>query len=258
MIMLNKVMVKIKSWVKELGAIQVERLDSEFEVTTKSAAIDLVTEVDKFSEEFLINKIKKEYPSHSILSEEMGREDNDSDYCWIIDPIDGTTNYANGFCIFSISIALQYKEETVLGVVYVPEVKKLYSAIKDQGAFLNEEEIEVSGVEELTSALVATGFPYDRAETDHNNLTNFNNLALKVQGVRRTGSAAFDLCSVAGGIFDAYWELKLSIWDVAAGILILQEAGGKIIKKEQEDDIALIAGNKEIISNIKEEVELKQ
>lgn len=251
-----KVMRQLKDWVQQLGEIQLEKLDSEFKVTTKSSNIDLVTEVDEFSEEFLLDKIKSEYPSHSILSEESGIKDNNSDYCWIIDPIDGTTNYANGFIVFSISVALQYQGETILGVVYAPRVEQLYSAIKGQGAYLNDHSTQVTKTTKLNQALIATGFPYDRATSTQNNLDNISDLVPKVQGIRRTGSAAFDLCTVAGGVFDAYWELKLSLWDIAAGILILKEAGGKIIREEKGDDISIIAGNQNLITKIEEEINL--
>lgn len=252
----EKIMEKLKNWVEELGEIQLEKLNSDFEINTKSAAIDLVTEVDELSEEFLLDKIQANYPQHAILSEESGVKDSDSDYKWIIDPIDGTTNYANGFIVFSISVALQYQGETILGVVYAPRVEQLYSAIKGKGAFLNGEEIAVSKITNLEEALIATGFPYDRATSDHNNIDNLSDLVTQVQGIRRTGSAAFDLCTVAGGVFDGYWELKLSIWDIAAGRLIVKEAGGKIISKEIDDDIFMIAGNKNIVDKIEAEIKL--
>ena len=252
----DKVMKELKQWVQELGEIQLEKLDSEFKVNTKSSSIDLVTEVDELSEEFLLDKIKNKYPAHSILSEESGIEDNDSDYCWIIDPIDGTTNYANGFIVFSISVALQYEGETILGVVYAPRLQQLYSAIKGEGAYLNDQPTRVTNTKNLNQALVATGFPYDRATSSQNNLDNISNLVPKLQGLRRTGSAAFDLCTVAGGVFDAYWELKLNLWDIAAGVLIVKEAGGEIVRKEQDGDISIIAGNQNLISKLEQKINL--
>lgn len=245
--MLNKqeTLEKAKIWVKEVGEIQLEKLGKKnININIKSGKIDLVTEMDKLSEKILIEKIKKSHPEHSILSEESGMRDNNSDYRWIIDPLDGTTNYAHGFPVFSISVALKYKEEVILGVVYVPKLDELFFAIKDEGAYLNGERIKVSNTKKLEKSLLATGFPYDRAIDSNNNLKYFNQLVTKVRGIRRTGSAAFDLCNVAAGRFDGYWELKLNPWDVAAGVLIVREAGGEVINILRKK--LLISGNKDI------------
>lgn len=253
--MLNKqeILEKVKTWIEEVGEIQLEKSGKKnINIYTKSDKIDLVTEVDKLSEKILIEKIRKYYPQHSILSEESGIRDNNLDYQWIIDPLDGTTNYAHGFPVYSISVALKYKEEVILGVVYVPKLNELYFAIKDEGAFLNGERINVSNTKKLEKSLLATGFPYDRATDSNNNLKYFNQIVTKVRGIRRTGSAAFDLCNVAAGRFDGYWELKLNPWDTAAGILLVQEAGGKVINYSGQK--LLIAGNKNICDLLLKEI----
>ncbi|GAB6099176.1 inositol monophosphatase family protein [Halanaerocella petrolearia] len=256
---LKEVLEQVKNWCREIGKIQVEKMNSNLKVNTKDDEIDLVTEVDGLSEKLILEKIKNNYPEHSILSEESGREEQNSNYRWIIDPIDGTTNYANGFFMFSISIALQFKGEIILGVVYAPKLALLYSAIKGEGAYLNGERINVATTDCLREALLVTGFPYDRASSSDNNIDYFSKLVPKIRGVRRTGSAALDLCSVATGAFDGYWEIKVKIWDMAAGNLIVKEAGGKVITrdKETETEITILAGNNNIVNLISDELELK-
>ncbi|ADL12909.1 inositol monophosphatase family protein [Acetohalobium arabaticum] len=245
---------QVKEWARGVGEFQLERLDSNFQVNCKSSDVDLVTEVDELSEEILIEKINNNYPDHSILAEESGVADNDSDYRWVIDPLDGTTNYAHGFSIFAVSIALEYKEEVVLGVVYIPPLDHLYWAVKGEGAFLNDEWIEISRTNNLGEALLATGFPYDKATARKNNLDNFTKLVPQIRGIRRSGSAAFDLCNVASGVFDAFWELKLSFWDIAAGALLVEEAGGEIVTFNKEKGITIVAGNDSLVEQILAEI----
>lgn len=257
MLELEQVLTQVKEWCKEVGIIQLQKLNSKLKIKKKSDEIDLVTEVDGLSERLLIEKIKKDYPDHSILSEESGKKDQNSEYLWIIDPIDGTTNYANGFFIFSISIALQYQGKTVLGVVYAPKMDYLYSAIRGEGAFLNGERIEVNTAQHLKESILATGFPYDRASDPNNNIDNFSHLITQVRGIRRTGSAAFDLCNVAQGAFNGYWELKLNLWDIAAGLLIVEEAGGKTMTFPNGKGINVIAGNKKIVELLSEKLNVK-
>lgn len=242
----------IKQWVVEVGKEQKRRLQMPLHINSKSAVIDLVTEVDIWSENELIAKIKETYPEHHILSEESGRYTGEADYEWVIDPIDGTTNFAHGFPIFCISIAVKYRGETVIGFVYAPALEELYEAVKGNGAYLNGKRLRVSQIESLKMSVLATGFPYDRATDPDNNVDNFNNIVTQVSGIRRTGSAAFDLCQVAAGRFDGYWELKLNSWDVDAGILLIQEAGGKIYHKKEKKGIFIIAGNPAIYSVLKE------
>ena len=190
--------------------------------------VNLVTKADRLSEDRIIKIIQKNFPEHNILTEESKGYEKKSDYKWIIDPLDGTTNYAHGFPVYCISIALEREGEIILGVVYNPVLKELFVAEKNKGALLNDKRICVSKTRELSKSLLATGFPYDIRESHINNLNHFRNFALTSQAVRRAGSAALDLCYLAKGIFDGFWELKLSPWDTAAGILMVKEAGGKV------------------------------
>lgn len=190
--------------------------------------VNLVTEADRLSEKAIIKIIRKNFPEHNILTEESKGYEKESDYKWIIDPLDGTTNYAHGFPVYSVSIALEKGGKIVLGVVFNPVIKELFVAEKDNGAFLNGKRICVSKTRDLSRSLLATGFPYDIRESRVNNLDHFKNFALKARAIRRAGSAALDLCYLARGIFDGFWELKLSPWDTAAGILMVKEAGGKV------------------------------
>ncbi|HYH01793.1 MAG TPA: inositol monophosphatase family protein [Bacillota bacterium] len=258
MVELEYCLPQVVSWVQEVGAIQLAKLkEKNLKIESKSSVIDLVTEVDKLSEAMLLAKVRESFPEHSILAEEGGAQDNASDYRWVIDPLDGTINYAHGFPIFCISVALQYRDESVLGVVHVPALAETYTAVKDGGAFLNGGRLQVSETTRLNQALLATGFPYDRAMDPDNNLKYFNYLLTQVQGIRRAGSAAFDLCNVAAGRFDGYWEFKLKPWDVAAGTLMVTEAGGVIdyLVRTQHQGLALIAANPKFIETIKAELE---
>lgn len=252
---LYEVLENVKQWTREVGKLQLEKYNSKVKYTSKSTVVDMVTEVDILSEKIIIDKIKNTYPNHSILSEEEGEIKSESEYLWVIDPLDGTNNYLHAFPIFCVSIALKKGEETVLGVIYVPRLDEMYHAIKGEGAFLNDEKIEVAEKENLEQCILTTGFPYDKKISKHNNVNLFNNLVTEIQGVRRTGSAAFDLCCVACGRIDGYWELKLGPWDLAAGALIVEEAGGKVItsylKKENgEIGVNIIAGNENVVEKV--------
>jgi myo-inositol-1(or 4)-monophosphatase len=190
--------------------------------------INLVTEMDRLSERTVVEALLASFPDHGIMAEEETMIRNDSGYMWIIDPLDGTTNYAHGYPCFSVSVALEYEEEVVVGVVYDPMRDELFSAQKGAGARLNGTAIRVSTVDTLIRSLLSTGFPYDRKVSEKNNLEYFHDLLMASQEVRRDGSAALDLCYVASGRFDGFWELKLKPWDVAAGSLIVREAGGLV------------------------------
>jgi myo-inositol-1(or 4)-monophosphatase len=190
--------------------------------------INLVTEMDMRSERAVIEILLASFPDHGIMAEEETTIRKGSAFTWIIDPLDGTTNYAHGYPCFSVSIALEQDDEIVLGVVYDPMRGELFSAQKGHGAFLNGKPIQVSSIDVLIKSLLATGFPYDRKVSDRNNLNYFHDLLMASQEVRRDGSAALDLCYVASGRFDGFWELKLKPWDVAAGSIILTEAGGRV------------------------------
>jgi myo-inositol-1(or 4)-monophosphatase len=190
--------------------------------------VNLVTEMDILSEKIIVQEIERRFPDHAVLAEERSASQKPSRFLWIIDPLDGTTNYAHGFPIFSVSIALAKDGEVVLGVVYDPSRDELFTAEKGRGARLNGRQIRVSSESKLTLSLLATGFPYDLRKSKINNFDHFHNFAVRAQAVRRAGSAALDLCYVAAGRFDGFWEMKLGTWDIAAGSLMVSEAGGKV------------------------------
>ena len=190
--------------------------------------INLVTEMDMKSERIVVDTILDAFPDHGIIAEEETVIRSRSEFTWIIDPLDGTTNYAHGYPCFSVSIALERGDEIVLGVVYDPMRDELFTARKEEGSYLNRQRISVSATDTLIKCLLATGFPYDRTVSRRNNMDYFHDLLMASQEVRRDGSAALDLCSVACGRFDGFWELKLKPWDVAAGTLIVIEAGGMV------------------------------
>lgn len=191
-------------------------------------SINLVTDVDKKSEEIIISRVRKEFPGHGILAEERGSENRGNRYKWIIDPLDGTTNYAHGFPFFCVSVGLEKNDEVIAGVVYDPVREELFSAEKGRGAYINKKCIRVSKIADLSRALLVTGFAYNIKEAKYTNIENFRNFLLASQAVRRTGSAAIDLCYVACGRFDGFWEVGLHPWDTAAASLIAEEAGAKI------------------------------
>ncbi|HTF99303.1 MAG TPA: inositol monophosphatase family protein [Nitrospirota bacterium] len=195
---------------------------------TYKGDINLVTEMDMMSERAIVKVLRSVFPDHSIVAEEETDIRTASPFTWIIDPLDGTTNYAHGYPCFSVSLAQAREGDVILGVVYDPMRDELFSASKSGGAYLNGEKIAVSKTDDLIRSLLATGFPYDRTVSEKNNLDYFQNLLMASQEVRRDGSAALDLCYVAMGRFDGFWELKLKPWDVAAGSLILAEAGGVV------------------------------
>lgn len=191
-------------------------------------AVDIVTDFDNRAQDMIFKSLSNHFPEHDFLAEENLSEEKGSDFCWIIDPIDGTTNYAHNFPVFCVSIAMAFENEIKLGVIYDPMREEMFTAVKDNGAVLNKKRIHVSSVRELDKSLLATGFPYDLRESRVNNFDHFLNFATRVQGIRRGGSAALDLCYVACGRFDGFWELKLQPWDVAAGRVIVLEAGGRV------------------------------
>jgi myo-inositol-1(or 4)-monophosphatase len=200
----------------------------------KKNAGDLVTEADIESDCIIRNALQEAYPTHSILTEESGRYSRkESDFLWIVDPLDGTTNYAHCFPFFSVSIALLYQKELLVGVVYNPISQELFHAVRGGGAFLGEEPIAVSRAKDLEHSLLATGFPYDRRQNSDNNYKEFTHLTHLTQGVRRLGSAALDLAYVACGRLDGYWERGIKAWDIAAGVLLVQESGGKVSGYEE-------------------------
>ncbi|HHX01212.1 MAG TPA: inositol monophosphatase [Firmicutes bacterium] len=218
------------------GKILREQLRDDFTIEYKGE-IDLITDADRASEALLIRAITNTHPQHAILTEEGGKLGNpDSDYLWVIDPLDGTTNFAHRLPYFSVSIALLEKTEPILAVVYNPIADEMFAAEAGSGAWLNDHPIRVSRTTDLKSSLLCTGFPYDM-RLEQNNTANYANLVMQTQGVLRLGSAALDLCYVACGRLDGFWEFHLKPWDMAAGALIVAEAGGMVtgIAKPQFD-----------------------
>lgn len=204
------------------------KLDRIRSKATLKGKNDFVSEADIVAERIIIETIKKHYPEHAIHAEETGKE-GESDYTWVIDPLDGTTNFLHGFPIFCVSIALMHKDNIEHAVVYDPIRHELYTASDGQGAHLDGRRIRVSGEEDISRALIGTGFPYRESNKNPESYTNMLNTVIKqTSGVRRPGAAALDLCFVAAGRLDGFWETGLSIWDIAGGALIIQEAGGII------------------------------
>ncbi len=225
---------EIIQWARGAGDILRAGYGKTHQVNNKGR-IDLVTEIDHQSEAYLIAKIRARFPDHPINSEESGLLNGKSDSCWYVDPVDGTTNYAHSLPFFCVSIA--YAENGILqaGVVYDPMMDECFSAVKGQGAFLNGQPIHVSDAQTLVTSLLTTGFPYSM-QVIEGNLVNFAHFSRLTQGVRRLGSAALDLCYVASGRVDGYWEISLQSYDMAAGALIVSEAGGIITNLQGNAD----------------------
>lgn len=214
---------------RDAGSLLVQRLGAAR--VSKKGDIDLVTEADVASEALIIDRIRSHYPRHGILAEESGEAvvvgDKRSDWKWIIDPLDGTTNYAHGYPCFCVSIAVEHAGVLELGVVYDPMRNEMFSAERGLGATLNDRAIHVSAVADLNQAMLCTGFPYNvREQPDF--ARDFANFTMRAQAVRRDGSAAIDLAYVACGRFDGFWEDGLNAWDMAAGVLLIEEAGGRV------------------------------
>jgi myo-inositol-1(or 4)-monophosphatase len=247
----------------------------EFEVDSKGRT-NLVTEVDRRVEEYLFEAVRGEYPDHSILAEEGHEATADTDWLWVIDPLDGTNNFAHGYPMVAVSVAVQYKGKTVVGVVHdAIHDEGFYATAKggawaaaggawtatggtwtaDDGARTERGRLRVSGSKSLIESIVATGFPYDKHESDVDNLGNWCRVTKRVRGIRRGGSAALDLAYVAAGRLDAFWELKLSPWDTAAGVLLVTEAGGVVSRFDGSPfsiyDIDIVAGTPAVYEELK-------
>jgi myo-inositol-1(or 4)-monophosphatase len=210
---------------REAGAFLKEKLHADHSVDFKGE-IDLVTEADRISEQMITARIRNLFPDHDIVAEESTNITRGSEYRWIVDPLDGTTNYAHGHPVFCVSIALERMSEVVLGVIYNPMLEELFVAERGEGAFLEGGKIHVSSTGRLGEGLVATGFPYDVRENCRDALGYFDEMIPQAQAVRRQGSAALDLAYLAAGRFDGFWELRLRPWDTAAGWVLVEEAGG--------------------------------
>jgi myo-inositol-1(or 4)-monophosphatase len=210
---------------RSAGKIQIEAFDKRRRIDYKGET-NLVTEVDRACEEAIFDLLSSTFPSHDFLLEETPTSRSGSPHLWVVDPLDGTTNYTHRYPHFCCSIALLVEDRTVLGVVFDPVRNELFTAVRSSGAFLNERPIRTSEENRLIRSLVATGFPDDIRRARDKNLRKFSRLLQRVRSVRRSGSAALDLCYVAAGRLDGYWILKLAPWDTAAGVLLVEEAGG--------------------------------
>lgn len=210
----------------EAGALLASYFEGPLEIEYKGP-MDVVTEADRRSEALITKRLRQEFPDHSIVAEEGSGHKSNSEYCWYVDPLDGTTNFAHRFPAFCVSLGLARKNEMVAGVIYDPYHRELYAAERGAGAFCNGRRLSVSKTENLAEGLVATGFPPYAADHDLN-IQYYFRFTQVCHGVRRAGSAALDLCSVAAGRFEGFWELKLNPWDKAAGVLMVMEAGGRV------------------------------
>jgi myo-inositol-1(or 4)-monophosphatase len=212
---------------REAGAILRAELDRPKKISYKGE-VDIVTESDRRSEELIVTRLRKYFPGHAIVAEEGGGEAAaGAKYCWHVDPLDGTTNFAHGYPCFAVSIGLAEEGRPVAGVVFNPVSDEMFTAARGEGAYLNGKRIHVSPIEKLAYSLVATGFPTHQRKRSAN-INYYWEFTLRSRGVRRDGSAALDLCSVACGRFEAFWEFNLHSWDTAAGVLLVEEAGGRV------------------------------
>jgi myo-inositol-1(or 4)-monophosphatase len=220
-------LLAMATWAKQAGKILMSGIGQDIQIDHKSE-IDLVTEMDRRSEAFLLDRIRDHYPDDRIVAEESGIIQGNNGNVWHIDPLDGTINYAHGIPIFAVSLGYMQDGALKLGVIYDPVRDECYTAKRGKGAFLNGKRLNVSAVDRLIHSLLVTGFPYDIRERKDNNLDHYSNLSLQSQGVRRLGSAALDLCYIAAGRFDGFWEVEIQSYDIAAGVLIVEEAGGTV------------------------------
>lgn len=241
----------------QAGAIHLSYFRSrDLEMHTKSNVYDVVTRADRESEACIARMIAARYPSHALLGEEEGaRGAAQSDYRWVVDPLDGTTNYSQGLPVFAVSIALQHCGRTVAGVVYAPYLDELFTAVRGGGAFLSvrgaaAQRLHVSDKSALAESVIATGFPYDKDVDPDNNSANVARIMPHVRDLRRMGSAAYDLACVASGMLDGFWELALHEWDVCAASLIVEEAGGEVRPLRPDRGVSVVAGNAAILGEM--------
>lgn len=219
------------------------RSPAALDIRTKLGDADIVTAADRASETLIKDFIRTRYPSHSILSEESGEDRREGGYRWVIDPLDGTTNFSAGLPIWSISIGIEHDGHTEIGIVFAPYLNEMFHAVRGQGAYLNGEPIKVAGPCRLSQAVVSTGFPVDKLDNPDNNLDNFKRVMPQVRGIRRLGSAAVDMSYVAAGFLNAFWEINLHEWDVNAASLIVTEAGGKVTRFREDRNVSLLCGS---------------
>ena len=213
----------------------------DLDIEDKGNAFDIVTEADKGSERIIIDTLHSHFPDHAILSEESGDDHRQAQCQWVIDPLDGTVNYSAGLATYCISIGLKVEGETRMGYVYAPTLDEEFYAFKGKGAYGPNGRLQAKSTSELQRAVISTGFPYDKATNPDNNLDRFSQVMPRVRGIRRLGSAAMDLCYVAAGWLDGYWELNLKEWDACAGELIAQEAGAFVKRYRNDHGICILA-----------------
>lgn len=219
----------IKKLAKEAGDLSLAEFDSlrNSDIMYKGGK-DLVTVADKKVEDFIVSEISARFPVHDIFGEETGRRHHGGEYCWVIDPIDGTTSFVHGQPFYSVSIALQKNSETIACAVNAPRLGELFFAESGSGAFLGDERLHVSGRSTLVESVLSTGFACIRSDLPENNLPYFSRIVPELRGIRRYGSAAIDLAYVAAGRLEGFWEMNLQLYDIAAGILLTKEAGGDV------------------------------
>ncbi len=243
---------------REAGRIQLSYFrGDDLAMKTKSNVSDVVTRADRESEELIVRSILERYLTHAILGEEGGaRGDAASEWRWVVDPLDGTTNYSQGLPVFCVSIALQYRGETVVGVVYAPYLRELFTAVRGGGAWCRRGDgepvrLHVSTKQRLDCSVVATGFPYDKSENPDNNSDNVARILPHVRDVRRMGAAAYDLSCVAAAMLDGFWELNLHEWDVCAASLLVIEAGGIVESLRADRGVSPVAGSAALVEQMK-------
>jgi len=239
---------------REAGEILLTEFDRPVNISYKGE-VDLVTQADKRSEQAIVAKLRSHFPKHGIVAEEGGGTDSESPFRWHVDPLDGTTNFAHGYPCFAVSIGLEEAGELIAGVIYQPVSGELFTAVKGEGAYLNQKKIHVSSIEMLATSLLATGFPsVKRAQNP--NIRYYWDFTMRSHGVRRDGSAALDLAAVACGRFEGFWEFGLHSWDVAAGVLLVREAGGTVTQFDGQPyrlgDRELLASNSKVHSEMKD------
>ncbi len=243
---------KVKGWLIELGKYQVEKQHQDLRISTKENPSDIVTQIDRESENWLIKKIKSSFPEHTILGEEGGLIEGKSDYRWVMDPLDGTMNYSHGLPLFGISLALQNKEETVFGGIHFPRLGETYLALKGKGAECNGKKITVSQEDDPGKALIGISIPYPKitGKTQDDFLAPFHS---RFQGLRSFGCVVFDLCQLARGHLDVSLALKMNPWDVLAGMLIINEAGGFYEHRLEGENHSILSSNETLLSILKKD-----
>ena len=248
----------------EAGGILLSEFDKPVKISYKGE-VDLVTQADRRSEQAIVARLRNYFPKHTIVAEEGGGQEADARYRWIVDPLDGTTNFAHGYPCFAVSIGFEEDGELLAGVIYQPVSKELFTTARGEGAYLNEKRIEVSKIDHLSTSLLATGFPSVK-RTRSPNIHYYRDFTLSSHGVRRDGSAALDLAAVACGRFDGFWEFGLHSWDTAAGALLVREAGGVVTdfsgKPYRPGDYETVASNgriheemRQLAANIEQRIE---